>query len=119
MNTNDFDLSNALTMTQAAQRIRGRARARVSRAVVNRWATRGYAPRGWIGERLKLATLLIGSTRYTMPAWLEEFDRRRVAMGQPSAEKMPTECQASASHRRAVDRLTKAGVMDRPKTGAA
>jgi len=88
----------------------GRRRRRVARNRVQRWATKGYAPRGWTGPRLVLPTVIISGTRWTMPAWVEAFELERARMGtRPPAG--PTRRMREAGHRRACERLRAQGLM--------
>lgn len=107
-----FDLKGAITLTEAAQRIRGERSTRLNREVAARWARKGYRPRGSSEPLLRLPTVLIGSTLWLMPQWLEAWERARVKMGTRAVRPMPsTARQGNAAHRRAMHRLRRQGVV--------
>lgn len=106
-----FIHASAITLTQAAQRIRGQRNGRLNREVAALWARVGYAPRGWTGARLKIPTILMGNARMLMPQWLEAWEAARVKMGEakPAPARSRTMRQATAGHRRAVAQLEREG----------
>lgn len=108
----EFNLDQAITMVEVAQRVRAPQGGRLNIAVVWRWTTWGYTCRYWHGEPLILPTVMIGRRRYTMPQWLSAFERARVEMGsRTTTARTPqrTDRQSAAAHRRAVKSLEKAG----------
>ena len=114
-----FDLNDAITLTEAAGRIRSFDKSRIHVNVALRWATHGYRPRGWQGSRLILPTVVLGRLRWLMPQWLQAFEAERVKMGlavaiRPGLVKLPrtpSETRIQKDRQRATMRLKKEGLM--------
>lgn len=110
-----FDINKALTLSQAAQRLRGRKRLGVARGQAGRWVREGVIYRGWAGPPLKLPAEFFAHSYLVMPQWVEAFEEARRKMSQrvtPPREASDKECQAA--HRRAVAALAKRGIICGP-----
>lgn len=107
METN-FDLAQALTMTQAAKLIRGRGGRRPHIDVIRRWCNplKGCM----VGERRAvLRSVRVGGEILTMPQWIEEFQQARVLVYDP--RRIPiTDKKRAQSVARALARLDAEGI---------
>lgn len=108
-----FDAAKALDLEAARKLLRGRW-GDLGWSTAHRWATHGCRPAGKDGPVLVLPTLLLSGRRLTMPEWVAKFERERARLGmaaQPDRARMPRpRRQREAAHKRAEERLRKAGV---------
>lgn len=74
----EFDWNQAVSMKEAAKRMRGRMPGRTAcKFVATRWATRGWSPRGK-PVRIILPTVRLDGYRWTMNAWIDKFEKARM-----------------------------------------
>lgn len=104
------DVKRLISLTEAAKLIRGKGGKRAHVASVRRWADpkRGYRPRGSLAAPVVLRTVRIGPDVCTLPEWVEEFERARLAAGSVSCAYYP----ALPGSRSAADEY-----LDRMKVG--
>ena len=78
-----IDLTDAIGLSTAAKRMRGRGGKAPSVETVRRWANprRGCFPQGKGGPRLVLATIRMSGELLTLPEWVEAFERDRARLG--------------------------------------
>lgn len=77
-----------------------------SRRSIYRWAQSGYGARG-----LRLRTVRVSARLYTSPAWVDDFNRARMVIGEtPEPVRKPAPRTRSAQRRAAVKQAERLGV---------
>ncbi len=99
----ELDLEEALTLTEAAQKMRGRRGKHPNVDTVRKWITRG-TPSG-----LKLQAVKIGGEWLTCAAWALAFERARLKAGRPKPLPVRSNRAQKAGHRRAEKELQRRG----------
>lgn len=113
-----FIHAKAITMTDVCKRIRSdTGKQGITLGLLFRWCTRGYKPRGWHGDRLRMPSVVLGGRRWIMPEWIDAFEQERIRMGMMLGAREPAKMERPAPVRRAKEierakmRLRKAGLM--------
>jgi len=76
-------LKRALSLAQAAQRVRGRGGKPASYKSILRWINPdiGYRSREAPGRAVVLQTFRLGSEVLTLPEWIDQFETERLTLG--------------------------------------
>lgn len=110
-----IDISRAIGLTEAAKLMRGRGGKSPSVETIRRWANpkKGCWPAGKEGPQLLLRTVRYNGELVTLPEWVQEFERLRVALGLreplPPSERPRPMRSRMAAHRRAEEALDRMG----------
>lgn len=115
MSATEFDLSQAIGLTDAAKLMHGRGGKHPSIESVRRWGNprRGCFPAGKDGPRLLLETRRINGEILTMAAWVAEFEQARARMGVRPVDTRPaprSSKQRERAYRKAEASLEAKGV---------
>lgn len=109
----EFDARRAIGIRQVQKLVHGR-NGHVSIEVLRRWANPGHGcrPCGEGGPVLVLPAVRVSGQLFTMPDWVQLFERRRLELGSRIAERPQGRPPRSreAAHRRAEARLDRAGI---------
>lgn len=113
-----FIHADAITLTEARNQLRADHGGKLNLGLMFRWCVRGYRPRGWHGDRLRLPTVVLGGRRWLMQQWLDAFQAERIRMGmmlgarEPvTTARMPSPSRRQKDIDKAHKRLQKAGLM--------
>jgi hypothetical protein len=108
----DFDLKEAISLTQAAKMLRGRAGRARCLATLRRWANsrRGWRPHGG-AQQVLLQVVKLNGELLTMESWVTEFRDAQVAAARRELPPgLRTSRQREAAHRRAEEYLDRGGI---------
>lgn len=104
-----FDATKCIDLAAARKLLKGR-KGPPSMESVRLWVSQGCRPQGADGPILILPSVKIGGKRWTMPDWVDRFERTRIALGTPTpAPILRTSKQQQRDGDKAMDRLRQMG----------
>jgi hypothetical protein len=115
MDATDFNLAEAISLTDASHLMRGRGGKGPAVETVRKWCNprRGCFPAGKDGPRLVMRSLKINGEVVTTRAWVAEFERERVRLGARQVAEVlpiPTPKQRKKQQERNAKALDEAGI---------